>query len=149
MGTSGGNHAQCFDIGEHVTRISPQRLQTGGPEAHAPGKPLTLSRTPSSAACPDRAKPRHALLRAAFAGRRSVLGAPLAPRAKRRSEKVALYFLSVRRELIPLHGYGTILLTRLHDGSNVRLTPVGVFRWRAPARRSPPAGRHISSVHGA
>src|SRR5215510_2771505 len=73
----------------------PQRLQTGGPEAHAPGKPLTLYRTPFSAACPDRVKPRHALLRAACAGRRSVLGAPLAPRAKRRSEKVALYFLSV------------------------------------------------------
>jgi hypothetical protein len=63
--------------------LPPQRLQTGGPEALDPGKPLTRYGNPSDTACPDRALPRSALLRAAAACCRRVLGEPPAPRASR------------------------------------------------------------------
>ena len=53
----------------------------GRSEVFAPGKPLTLYCNPSSAACPDRAKPRWAALGAAVASRRGVLGTPPSLRA--------------------------------------------------------------------
>ena len=51
-------------------KVPSARLQTGSPEALAPGTPLTLYGNPSSTACPGGAPPRHALLRAAAAGGR-------------------------------------------------------------------------------
>ena len=65
--------------------VSPQLLPTGRPEALAAGNPCVLSLPPheaSCAACPGRAFPCHAWLRAAVAGRRGVLGEPLALRAR-------------------------------------------------------------------
>jgi hypothetical protein len=71
----------ALPVDDMVGRGAPQRLQTGSPEALDPGKPLTLYGNPSSTACPGGAPPRHALLRAAAAGGRRVLGEPLAQRA--------------------------------------------------------------------
>jgi hypothetical protein len=51
-----------------IIEASTRFPQTGRPEARDPGKPLTLSRHPSCATCPDRALPHHALLYATSAG---------------------------------------------------------------------------------
>jgi hypothetical protein len=51
----------------------------GRPEALDPEEPFSPQPHPSGSACPDRALPRYALLRAAAAGRRCVLGTPPAP----------------------------------------------------------------------
>jgi hypothetical protein len=51
-----------------IARVAPPSFpETGRPEALAPGKSLSLHPNASWAACPDRALPRHALLRAAAA----------------------------------------------------------------------------------
>jgi hypothetical protein len=98
---------------------APPRLSGNRPSrGRRPGKPL--KRHPN-AACPDRAKPHHALRRAAFAGRQRVLGEPPAPRASsgrrwRRveqgaGEKWRFFFLSFSfsypsgREIRTSYGY--------------------------------------------
>jgi hypothetical protein len=60
--------------------LSSSNRPSRGPSAR---KPLRRSRHPSCPACPDREKPRHAVLCAAFAGRRGVLGEPPARRTGR------------------------------------------------------------------
>jgi hypothetical protein len=60
--------------------VVPPNRPSRGPGAR---KPLSPQRNPSGPACPERAKPRHVLLHASFAGRRGGLGAPPAPRAGR------------------------------------------------------------------
>src|SRR5262245_35647941 len=96
----------------HRTYDFPPRLQTGGPEALDPGKPLTLYGTPSSTACPDRALPRYTLLRAAAACCRRVRAATTGGdgRWQRQGEKVALYVVSS-----PFGGIGSIR-TRTEHG---------------------------------
>jgi hypothetical protein len=54
-------------------------LQTGGPDALGPGKTVRLYPPPSCVVCPDHAKPRHAVLRAAVAVRRCLRGQPPSP----------------------------------------------------------------------
>ena len=63
------------------SQLVPQLFPTGRPEALAPGEPFSPQPHPSCSACPDRALPRHAVLRAAAAARRGGLGTPPAPRA--------------------------------------------------------------------
>lgn len=83
--------------GQYAPSVTPAPSASSNRPSRGPGagKLLRLSRTPSYPACPDRAFPPHAVLHAAFAGRRGVLGEPQAEVGGRSSgvKKVALYFL--------------------------------------------------------
>ena len=126
----------CFEAVYDGTAVIKERGKPVPPDrpSRSPrtGKPLSPQPHASSAACPDRALPRYALLRAAVAGHRWALGPPPAPRARggrwrrraagRAGRKGRSFF---PRNLKPLSRHTSPVRGRLSRPSRSEIAPDG------------------------